>query len=160
MLNSCALKNTNVISSVTDNKFLVRRLSLGDRDAFNYIFSTYYPGLVIFANEFIQDKDSAEDIVQGFFVKFWTDRGNIHIESSLKSYLLKSVQNRCLDFLKHKKIKNNYYIKIQNEMRNEIDYSETIILTYELKEKIEISINSLPGNCKEIFIMSRYENKK
>ena len=146
--------------SVIDGKFLVSKLRKGDEDAFNYIFYAYYKGLVLYAKEFTEDMDTAEEIVQGFFVKFWTEREQIRIISSVKAYLVKSVRNKCLDFLKHRKIMDKYNKEIQKKPPNKADEGEEVIMTYELKEMIEKSINTLPENCKEIFKKSRYEGKK
>lgn len=114
----------------------------------------------MYAKEFTEDMDTAEEIVQGFFVKFWTEREQIHIILSVKAYLVKSVRNKCLDFLKHRKIMDKYNKEIQKELPDEADEGEEVIMTYELKEKIEKSINALPENCKEIFKKSRDEGKK
>ena len=146
--------------SAIDEKFLVSKLRKGDEDAFNCIFYAYYKGLVLYAKEFTEDMDTAEEIVQGFFVKFWTEREQIHITSSVKAYLVKSVRNKCLDFLKHRKIMDKHNKEIQKELPNKVEEGEEVIMTYELKEKIENSINALPENCREIFKKSRYEGKK
>lgn len=146
--------------SAIDEKFLVSKLRKGDEDAFNWIFYAYYKGLVLYAKEFTEDMDAAEEIVQGFFVKFWTEREQIHITSSVKAYLVKSVRNKCLDFLKHRKIMDKHNKEIQKELPNKVEEGEEVIMTYELKEKIEKSIYALPGNCREIFKMSRYDGKK
>ena len=139
---------------------MVSKLRKGDEDAFNYIFYAYYKGLVLYAKEFTEDMDIAEEIVQGFFVKFWIEHEQIHIISSVKAYLVKSVRNKCLDFLKHRKIMDKYNKEIQKELPNEPNEGEDVIMTYELKEMVEKSINALPEKCKEIFKKSRYEGKK
>lgn len=146
--------------SAIDEKFLITKLRKGDEDAFDYIFYAYYKGLVLCAKEFTEDMDTAEEIVQGVFVKFWAEREKIQINSSIKAYLVKSVQNKCLDFLKHRKITKKYSEKVQKEISDDENNSEELILTYELKEKIENSIKVLPDNCREIFRKSRYEGKK
>ena len=69
-------------------------LKQDNKDAFSFLFQTYYTDLVLFCGNFIRDKDSCEDIVQSIFLKLWSDRKNIQIETSLKSYLLKAVRNR------------------------------------------------------------------
>ena len=141
-------------------RFLLSKLREGDEDAFNCIFYTYYKGLVLYANKFLLDIDKSEETVQGIFVKLWSDREQIHIITSLRIYLLKSVQNKCLDILKHKKIAQEYVDKtVQQPYAQTID-SEDIILFTELKENIEFSINNLPENCREIFKLSRYEGLK
>jgi RNA polymerase sigma-70 factor (ECF subfamily) len=140
--------------------FLLSKLKKGDKDAFNYIFNMYYKGLVLYANKFLMDRDKAEEAVQGIFVKLWSIREEIIINTSLKTYLQKSVQNKCLDILKHKKVVQDYMDKTGREPVEPTDNSADLILFAELNEKIEYSIDNLPENCKEIFKLSRYEGLK
>ena len=140
--------------------FLLSKLRKGDEDAFNCIFYTYYKGLVLLANKFLMDRDKAKETVQGIFVKLWSDREQIKINTSLKTYLQKSVQNKCLDILKHKKIVLDYAGKTEWQHNVQTGNSEDLILYTELKEKLEFSINNLPENCREIFKLSRYEGLK
>ena len=141
-------------------RFLLSKLREGDEDAFNCIFNMYYKGLVLYANKFLMDHDKAEEAVQGIFVKLWSDREQIIINTSLKTYLQKSVQNKCLDILKHKKVVQDYKDKIAKQPVEQTDNSEDLILFAELYERIEYSINNLPENCREIFKLSRYEGLK
>jgi RNA polymerase sigma factor (sigma-70 family) len=95
-------------------QFLVVRLVRGDSDAFSEIFSAYYKDLVMFAFSITKEMASSEEIVQETFVKLWEDHKKLEVKTSLKSFLLKSVQNRCIDWHRHKKIinLNNSQIKI------------------------------------------------
>jgi len=141
-----------------DQDFILHKLKTGDEDSFNFIFRNYYRGMVVFAMEYIPDKDKAEEIVQGVFVKLWEERETIQIKVSLKSYIFKAVQNRCLDAIKHNNIKK----RAEGEIIASASSSENEngFFSYDLYEKAESSINNLPETVKKIFKMSRYENKK
>ncbi len=141
-------------------KFLLSKFREGDQDAFNCIFYTYYKGLVLYADKFLNDHDKAEETVQGIFVKLWSDREQINIINSLSIYLQKSLKNKCLDILKHKKIVQDYYNKTIIQPKDNINNGEDFILFIELNEKIKHAINNLPENCREIFKLSRYEGLK
>jgi len=141
-------------------KILIAKLKAGDRSAFSSIFSFYYANLVSFANLFLHDSNSAEEIVQDIFVHVWENHEVLSITSSLKSYLLKMVQNRCLNWIKHLKTRNEYsdfVIKNTNIFERDTD---NYILKSELEDKIESTLNLLPSEIKEAFIMSRFEGKK
>ena len=84
-----------------EKDFISYKLKTGDEEAFNFIFNNYYEGLVLFALGFINDRDQAEEIVQGVFVKIWENHKALDIKTSIKSYLLKAVQNKCYDYHKH-----------------------------------------------------------
>jgi RNA polymerase sigma-70 factor, ECF subfamily len=139
-----------------ENFLLMRE---GDKDAFERLFKTYYAPLVLFARTFIADRDESEEMVQGFFMKLWEDREKIDITISVKSYLFRAVRNRCLNQLKHEKIKQEYQSAIQNLPLSEKSL-EPFFMEIGLIEKIEKSIALLPPRRKEIFLMSREQGLK
>lgn len=142
--------------SVPDDIQLLDQLQLGDKKAFSQAFSRYYKDLVIFANTFTKEVEVAEEIVQEVFVKVWENREFIHISLSLKSYLLKATQNKCLDWLKHRKIKDHFQkIASSHAILSEND-TEQYILFSELQTRLEDALNSLPVEVAEAFRLSRF----
>lgn len=139
---------------------IVERIQSGDKSAFETLFREYYQHLCHFAFQFLNEKAASEEIVQDLFYKIWENRATLNITSSLKAYLFTSVRNHCLNQIKHLKIREAY--KVDNEQQ--ISYSEQQendpALQYELQERIEIAISSLPPERQKIFKLSRYEDKK
>ncbi len=141
-------------------KILIAKLKAGDKSAFSSIFSFYYANLVSFANIFLRDSNSSEEIVQDIFVYIWENHEVLLITSSLKSYLLKMVQNRCLNWIKHLKTRNNYSDFIINNTNLSERDTDNYVLRSELETKIETTLNLLPIEVKEAFILSRFDGKK
>ena len=104
----------------------------------------------------IESQSAAEDIVQNLFVNLWEKKKNITIQTSVKSYFLRSVHNRCLDFIAHKSIKENHRLYHLNHFTEEeaIDYP---LMDFELKERLKNAIDSLPDGIRESFIMNRID---
>lgn len=113
-----------------------------------------------FANKYLQDVDEAEEIVQNCFVKFWENRNDLKVNSSVRSYMFTSIKNACLNQIKHLKVKEDY--KIHNEKEIELSqYSiDDDLEASELESKINKTINALPEGRRQIFILSRYEGLK
>lgn len=87
---------------------LVAALKLDSHEAFVKIFRQYYANLVLFASRYIPDKNVCEDIVQEAFLKIWANRKELEIKTSIRSFLIKSVQNLALDELRHTKVKTAF----------------------------------------------------
>ncbi len=134
------------------------RIKNGDEKAFDDIFDTYYAGLCVFANKYVEDIDLAEDIVQELFIKIWIKREQLNINNSLRSYLFQSVNNSCLNHLKHLKIRDNYKKHISSYKTDELHYDT--LVEKELNLRIYNSIESLPEKRKIIFKLSRFGGLK
>lgn len=127
---------------------------------FAEIYRKYYGDLCMYAMRFISDEDEAEEIVQEIIYKLWEQKEQLHTIQSLKSYLFRSVHNRCLNHIKHQAHKNKYsdraYVEMKKiELETVEDYQNK-----ELEEKVQHAINELPDRCKEVFKMSRFDGKK
>ncbi|MBN1118061.1 MAG: RNA polymerase sigma-70 factor [Bacteroidales bacterium] len=141
-------------------KDLIIRLKRGDETAFELLFHFYYPGLVLYASQFIANTEDAEEIVQDFFVRFWERHTTIIPSDSLKNYFFSSVKNGSLDFLKHQKIEKRYISAMIELSKNHLAYDPDLFVHSELQEKLKRGIDLLPDKCREVFIMSRIRGLK
>lgn len=145
---------------IEDEKQLVVKLQEGDKKAFSAIFSKYYPDLVIFARSFTKSQEFSEEIVQEVFVKLWEHRHFMLVSVSLKSYLLKVTQNKCLDWLKHQKVKDDYQKIAPFILELSENNTDKYILYSELQATFEKVLNTLPAEIAEAFRLSRFEGLK
>jgi RNA polymerase sigma-70 factor (family 1) len=140
-----------------EESILTDRIKQGDSSAFSIVFTHYYADLVIFANTFIRDKETSEEIVQDIFIKLWENRDKITITTSLKSFLLKSVQNKSIDRLRHLKIRNKYQSMILDHPILFENNTENFMLYSELEKSLETALNKMPDEVTNTFSLSRFE---
>jgi len=141
-------------------RILLEKLKNDDQSAFTIIFTKYYPDLVRFSFGYTHDSDAAEEIVQEVFLKLWENRGALVIHISLKSYLLKTVQNRSIDSMRHLHIKNKYAsVVLGHPLLSEND-TENYILHSELEENFNQAMAKIPAAYADVFRMSRIETFK
>ncbi|MCF6356594.1 MAG: RNA polymerase sigma-70 factor [Draconibacterium sp.] len=141
------------------DKYLFEQINNSNEKAFEKLFHNYYGHLCLFASRILQDDNSAEEIVQDFFVKLWEKRERLTIETSLKSYLFSSVKNLCLNYIQHNKVKLRYAQTIISETSNN-QSDDNSFSEIDLAEKIEESIQLLPAKRREIFRLSREDGLK
>jgi RNA polymerase sigma-70 factor, ECF subfamily len=132
-------------------------LKEGCVDAINLCFDLYYPALCSTANYYVKQPTIAEEIVQGAFVDFWINRENIPTHSSVKGYLMLSVKHDCLDYLKHKKIEEQFADQFKEEMMDSYEDVFDDLINKDLQLALNKAINNLPNQCREIFLMSRFQ---
>lgn len=134
---------------------LVSLLNCGDKKAYNLLFCKYYKPLVAYAYRMVE-LDDAEDIVQELFLWIWEKREQFIITSSFSNYVFRAVHLRCLLCIqnnKNKQRKDNLYWQPQDlYAETPLEYFET----KELLEKIEQTLQRLPKNYREAFIMQRF----
>lgn len=140
-------------------KILIENLKQGDRQAFEQIFKTYYPSMCHFANRYLSDKSSAEEVVQDLFCKIWFKRSELSINTSLRNYLHKATVNHALNSVKHREINRRYidYIgfKVEEAAGESPEYMQK-----ELKRRIGLAISALPEKRRQVFELSRFEGLK
>lgn len=139
----------------------IRRISQGDREAFNDLCRERYASMLSYARLFLKG-DWAEDVIQDVLYGVWQNRANLDPESNLQGYLIRSVYNRCMSYLGSK-----------NRMRYSVDALEaridalvsdyyspdrnpSILGLYnaDLRQRLEAAIEKLTPRCREVFTMS------
>lgn len=142
---------------------LIILLKKGSWPAFNTIFNRFYSPLYFHCRKYISDPEEAKDLLQNVFLRFWERRRDIDIEVSLNAYLFRSVQNECLNHLRALR-PNLSLTEVESEqLFPDID---GVILpdeeaeSREIERTIDLIIETLPEQCKKIFIMSRMQGMK
>ncbi|MDD4516392.1 RNA polymerase sigma-70 factor [Massilibacteroides sp.] len=129
-----------------------------DEDAFRLLFVNFFPSLTIFARRYISDLDTCEDIVQDTFLKIWKNRKKLDIKTSTRNFLITTVKNSCLDYLRKKETEIRYQESSFNN--NEQLYSQEDILSLaDLEDTVNVALKKLPENIRLIFEKSRFEGK-
>lgn len=132
-------------------------LKSGERTAMKRIFSDFHPSLCRIACRLVGDEDDAKDMVQDVFLKLWTNRESLSIQTSLSAYLKRAVINTCLNFLeKHKKTKIIALEKadLRSFGKNDTELGGNVI---ELSLKINQALERLPSRTKAVFSLIRFE---
>lgn len=151
---------------MADDTFIISRLYKGDEDAFRYIFDNEYGLMCSFANRMLHDRAMAESIADDVIFNLWESHERLNITSSLRSYLLGAVRNRCINELKSR-IKRLSATNASLNIREEMEMLDVIftdgsqplgtLLEQELEEQISQCISLLSKECREVFEKSRFE---
>jgi RNA polymerase sigma-70 factor (ECF subfamily) len=146
---------------------IIQKLKKGKKEAFEIIFATYYSNLHSYAYSFVKDEDVAYDIVQDVFTVLWEKRHQITMLGFINAYLFRSVQNKCLNYIEHERIKNIHIGNSQNQQYaanisflNSLGGENGSIYEKELTDLIDKTINALPDKCRQVFKLSRGDGLK
>jgi RNA polymerase sigma-70 factor, ECF subfamily len=147
-------------------KNLLDEIGKGDIKSFELVFKSYYPRLCKYAKSMIHDYDASSDIVKDVFIHWWENRTRTVIVSTISGYLYKSVYYSCINYNNRvAKDKSTIYESDLTGSLSELispifsDSPLMDMVMQELHEAIEAAIDSLPDQCRTIFILSRVEQK-
>lgn len=128
------------------------------------LFKSYYYPLRAYTLRFICNKEIAEDMVQDVFFELWSRRETIRLEdkNAVKSYLFKSIYNRSINLIKsdalyiHTSFEETHETQIiESYLSQHLCNQEHSLLLKELEEEIAAYVETLPPQCKKIFLLSR-----
>ena len=138
---------------------LIEKMVKGDREAFNKIFRHFYTPLVRFCFRFVADSDVAAEIVQDLFVKLWTNREKLNINTSFESYLLRAVRNSAITYINKERSHAETNLKVYTEQVENNDPSEEL-QTKNLERSYREVLAAMPEKRREVFLASRFEGLK
>jgi len=108
----------------------------------------------------VNNTDIADDIVQEVFIRLFENYSKIQNKNSVIFWIFKTTRNLVYSYYRDKQ-KLESIISIDNEDGEyiEIDSNEDLLSNYELKElkqMIQIALDSIPVDQKEIYILKEY----
>ena len=136
-----------------NKNILIKEIRKGNHLAFKRVFDSFYKELVVYANGYLFDKASSEDVVQDVYTYIWEYADTIEIKTSLKAYLYAMVRNQSLKTLKTIAISDDAHILELNASLiseynvEEFSYEDKMII---YNQVLKIA-DSFPDKMKQIF---------
>lgn len=140
---------------------IIEKLKVGDGKSMEYIFNSYFKPLYNYAFSLTRSDFEAEEIVSNIFMKLWENKEYVTIDTSIKAYLFKAAYHSFLDRRKHINVVNKYkafFLYHQSEENNSYgEYPLSDLIYKELDKITADTINALPLQCNQMFLLSRDE---
>lgn len=127
----------------------------GSEPAFCRIFEVYDERLMKYASAICLTSEDAEEVVQDVFIALWNHRKKIEGDD-ITGWLLKVCRNLSIKSLRNRIIKTD--ITVLPELASGAMDPEQKLHFEELERCTKEIIQTLPGERKKIFLMSREEN--
>ncbi|MBO9573280.1 MAG: sigma-70 family RNA polymerase sigma factor [Chitinophagaceae bacterium] len=144
--------------TATYDDTLITRFRDGDTDAFGQLFDQLVRPLVYFAIKHIENKQEAEDMAAFAFQQAWNQRVKFNKFTSLRSFLYTTVRNKCLDYLKHERVKASHKPALQTAFDQPQQWTDAKIIEAETLSLIYQEIERLPQHHREMITLSFMED--
>ena len=136
-----------------DDKERLIRLSLGDHEAFQILFTRYQPELKKYIAFITKSEVAAEDIVQDIFIKIWIFREQMAAINSLRAYIFHIGKNAAFDYLRWYAVQRDYRAHLKPEPR--ISQVEAHYFASEIENHVRMLVRKMPRQWYTVFLMSR-----
>jgi len=110
--------------------------------------------------KYVKDFETSEEIVQESFLSLWEKRDNIDMAQPVKAYLITTIRNKCLNWLRDHKKFNTDILHFEEYIPDHEDVSTDKLVEAEILKAIHNAIQELPEKCRKIFTLSRFGNLK
>lgn len=135
-----------------DENHLLTEIRNGDEKAFKKLFLKHYQPLCAYLRSYTPDFDSAEELAQTTFVKFWNKRSEIVVHTSIKSYLYKMGYNAFLKTVRQQNKKTTLLEELKYKaLEEEEQRTEDELQAASLR--LQKIIETLPPRCQDILKM-------
>lgn len=140
-----------------DDIAILNALKQGDYSAYDQLFKKYYKLLLANAYLVLQDEQSADDVVQVFFIDIWEKKLYLKMEGEIKGYLFRSVYNRALN---HAKQRSGEQQRKFNYQRGQEEQEDGHADGSDLQQQLQHALKDFPGRRRQAFTLVYLEEKK
>ncbi len=98
------------VDAASEQRILVARALRGDSSAFDDIFDRYGGLMLRTAYSIVQDRDTAEDVVQNTLLLAWQHLSGLRETGALRPWLMRIVVNQCIS-LKRRAARSTLFLR-------------------------------------------------
>lgn len=116
------------------------------------MFRQHYKFLCLVAFRIVRDQDTAEDIVQDFFLNLWQRRTEITSINSFQAYATRAVKNGSISFLRKQQTVSDEQLNAIPDEANPLEEKEIFISREFVTARVMEVVELLPTERKKIFL--------
>ncbi|MHA4740374.1 RNA polymerase sigma-70 factor [Dyadobacter sp. MSC1_007] len=144
-----------------DSEWMIRNgFEKSPKHGFELLFKRYHKVLCSHAARFVYSEAVAQDIVSEVFCKLWKSRSYENITSSYRFYLFRSVRNEAYNYIRLEFQPMEQLEAAAGHLSGNGQLPDMITQYEEILHHVEQLVQNLPPQCRKIFLMSRFEEKR
>ncbi len=132
---------------------VVSKLKAGNENELKLFYQEYFVLFVAFANSLLSSEEECKDVVHDVFIKYWNTRSDFDDLITIRAFFYRSIRNRCLNIIRHKKVQNKYCTDSLKNVEDDTFIYETI-LQKEIFHIIHNEIRKLTGMEQEVLLLA------
>lgn len=151
---------SKVNHEIFNEQLALSSLKRGEHLGFDMLFHEYRSFVYTNALRMVKDREYALEIVQNVFLRIWSNRSAMDIQTDFKSYLFIVTRNIIFDFFRKTAQSKEVLEKLESHMQ--VNYrltnsTEEYLFLKDAQENLQRTLALLPPKCKEVFILCKIE---
>lgn len=144
----------NIYASCSDENILALISEQDDGLAFEELYNRYFKILFNYAYSKVNDRFTAQEIVQELFVNIWQQRRQNRVECC-RSFLFTAAKRLIISFYRKEYTRRHHYGQWEIH-RSDASYpADQPTLASDLQSRYEEGLHMLSPKCQEVFVLSR-----
>ncbi|BAV07427.1 RNA polymerase sigma-70 factor, ECF subfamily [Filimonas lacunae] len=140
--------------SLSDEE-LIGLLPVNNDEVFSSLYRRYWGPLVLFAANYITDKDTCKEVVQEFFTSLLVKRSLVNIKTSVAAYLYNALRNYIFNYIRNssvysRHVKGAFRLGGQVFAENNV---EQFVRMSELERTIDGCLVSMPLKYRQVYVL-------
>lgn len=141
-----------------DEQYCLRELSLGNRQAFEWLFLEWHPRVLEFFIRLLGgDEDTAYDLVQDVFFDIWMSRKKFSQVQSFSAYLFQMSRFKLYNHFDKRAVNNRFRQDATVTVSSSVPSGESALFASETEALIRETLENLPEKRRRVFMMSRQQ---
>jgi RNA polymerase sigma-70 factor (family 1) len=143
----------------TNIVFLLQQLKQGSEPAFNALYRLHSKMLLSNIRNLVKDQEVAKELLQDLYLKVWENRETIDTDKSFKSFLFTIGRNMVYDYLRRVSLDKKAKLELLAGALEFYSHAEEDLDFKESKEVLQMAVNALPPQRRQIYTLSKLEGK-
>ena len=138
----------------TDEELLDRLRRDGDRKAFEAVYNRYSSPIFDYIHARVQDRYTAQEIVQELFVSLWQKRRELSVQNC-RTYLFSAAKNLIISHYRSEIARQARQKGWELTRLHQEENADQEILVQDLHVRYQQGLRLLPEKCQLVFTLSR-----
>ncbi len=125
-------------------------------EGYEKVYRAYVKMLCRIAYNQLRDEAVAEGLVHNVFCSLWENRNNLQLEGPIENYLVRAVKLSVMDQIRTQARRRE---RLESAYANQSagrPFTAEQVGFNELSRRVEMLVEKLPNQCREVFQLSRY----
>lgn len=142
------------------DELLVALAQKGDLTAYEALVQRYQHKVFNLASKMVNNREDALDIAQEIFMQIYIALPGFRGESVFSTWVYRVASNKCLDFLRKKKVEKEKPVTSFEEnvlFGDSRDSLEELVIRREESQRVREALDSLPRHYRIVLILHHYQ---